>query len=242
MLLPEIGPAPASSSAEWCPPDAGWTWPHLDRCSPGRVSSQTSRAAASTYKMGAPGADPAGKRIKTSLTQYRNLMIKTKHKMEVHTSLKSMMALAINFPKKRNFILILAMCAGLVVLPNGTANSPLELNMYFVPSWFPVEQTTNVTWRISIAKVSHQINIRVRMLAVSKSTFRICQSDLFTSPKTKIGSLKLLRHQSIKLLGGAQTCSNLKQIKQNYWRRLAPTCQHLDRQKMATKQSSFGCK
>lgn len=53
------------------------------------------------------------------------------------TSLKSMMALAINFPRKRNFILILAMCAGLVVLPKGTANSPLVLNMYFIPSWFP---------------------------------------------------------------------------------------------------------
>lgn len=54
--------------------------------------------------------------------------------MEAVTSRKSIMALAISFPKKRNFILILAMCAGLVVLPKGTANSPLELNMYLVPS------------------------------------------------------------------------------------------------------------
>lgn len=61
-------------------------------------------------------------------------------KMEAVTSLKSIMALAISFPKKRNFILILAMCAGLVVLPKGTANSPLELNMYLVPSWFPAKQ------------------------------------------------------------------------------------------------------
>lgn len=60
----------------------------------------------------------------------------------VVTSLKSMMALAISFPKKRNFILILAMCAGLVVLPKGTANSPLVLNMYFVPSWLPVGTQT----------------------------------------------------------------------------------------------------
>lgn len=52
------------------------------------------------------------------------------------------MALAINFPRKRNFILILAMCAGLVVLPKGTANSPLVLNMYFVPSWLPVVAET----------------------------------------------------------------------------------------------------
>lgn len=58
-------------------------------------------------------------------------------RQECVTSLKSIMALAINFPKKRNFILILAMCAGLVVLPKGTANSPLVLNMYFIPSWFP---------------------------------------------------------------------------------------------------------
>lgn len=55
-----------------------------------------------------------------------------------------MMALAISFPKKRNFILILAMCAGLVVLPKGTANSPLVLNMYFVPSWLPVIAETKV--------------------------------------------------------------------------------------------------
>lgn len=58
-------------------------------------------------------------------------------RQECSTSLKSIMALAINFPRKRNFILILAMCAGLVVLPKGTANSPLVLNMYFIPSWFP---------------------------------------------------------------------------------------------------------
>lgn len=58
-------------------------------------------------------------------------------RQECVTSLKSIMALAINFPRKRNFILILAMCAGLVVLPKGTANSPLVLNMYFIPSWFP---------------------------------------------------------------------------------------------------------
>ena len=45
-----------------------------------------------------------------------------------------MMALAISLPRKRNFILILAMCAGLVVRPNGTANSPLEQNMYLVLS------------------------------------------------------------------------------------------------------------
>lgn len=62
---------------------------------------------------------------------------------QVVTSLKSIMALAISFPKKRNFILILAMCAGLVVLPKGTANSPLELNMYLVPSWLPVERRQN---------------------------------------------------------------------------------------------------
>lgn len=64
-------------------------------------------------------------------------MILQKKETEVGTNLKSMMALAINFPRKRNFILILAMCAGFVVLPKGTANSPLELNMYLVPSWFP---------------------------------------------------------------------------------------------------------
>lgn len=64
-----------------------------------------------------------------------------KNKIEkLITNLKSIMALAINFPKKRNFILILAMCAGLVVLPKGTANSPLELNIYFIPSWFPDEE------------------------------------------------------------------------------------------------------
>lgn len=55
----------------------------------------------------------------------------------VFTSLKSMMALAMSLPRKRNFIFTLAMCAGLVVLPKGTANSPLELNMYLVPSWLP---------------------------------------------------------------------------------------------------------
>lgn len=67
-----------------------------------------------------------------------------RQKKEVVTNLKSIMALAISFPKKRNFILILAMCAGLVVLPKGTANSPLELNMYFVPSWLPVGTNTSV--------------------------------------------------------------------------------------------------
>ena len=65
------------------------------------------------------------------------LLTKIEQKIEVVTSLKSIMALAISFPKKRNFILILAMCAGLVVLPKGTANSPLVLNMYLVPSWLP---------------------------------------------------------------------------------------------------------
>lgn len=54
------------------------------------------------------------------------------------------MAFAISFPKKRNLILILAKCAGLVVLPKGTAKSPLELNMYLVPSWLPVDRNRHV--------------------------------------------------------------------------------------------------
>lgn len=76
-------------------------------------------------------------------------------KIAVITSLKSIMALAISFPKKRNFILILAMCAGLVVLPKGMANSPLELNMYLVPSWLPVGQKCKTMVRVSQVKILH---------------------------------------------------------------------------------------
>lgn len=77
-------------------------------------------------------------------------------KVEAVTSLKSIMALAISFPKKRNFILILAMCAGLVVLPKGTANSPLVLNMYLVPSWLPVEAKTQV-WSEKVIVKHHTL-------------------------------------------------------------------------------------
>lgn len=41
-------------------------------------------------------------------------------------------------------------------------------------------------------------------------TFRISQSNLFASPKTKIGPLKLLRNQSVELLSGTKTCAHLK--------------------------------
>jgi len=41
-------------------------------------------------------------------------------------------------------------------------------------------------------------------------TFWIGQSNLFASPKTKIGSLKLLRYQSVELLSGAETGADLK--------------------------------
>lgn len=43
------------------------------------------------------------------------------------------------------------------------------------------------------------------------STFRIGQSNLFASPKTKIRSLKLLRHQSVELLRGTETRAHLEQ-------------------------------
>lgn len=53
------------------------------------------------------------------------------------TNLKSMIALAINFPKKRNFILTFAIWAGLAVLPKGSANRPWRFWIYLVPSWLP---------------------------------------------------------------------------------------------------------
>ncbi len=42
-------------------------------------------------------------------------------------------------------------------------------------------------------------------------TFRIGQRDLFASPKAEIGPLELLRHQSVELQGGAETCANLRE-------------------------------
>lgn len=135
-------------------------------------------------------------------------------KTKVVTSLKSIMALAISFPKKRNFILILAMCAGLVVLPKGTANSPLELNMYLVPSWLPVWQRQ--TYRQSksgkicaytVTQVFHRIT---RVSEGVWGTFRIGKSDLFAPPQAKVSPLELLRHQSIELQSGAKTCADLK--------------------------------
>lgn len=75
------------------------------------------------------------------------------------------MALAISFPKKRNFILILAMCAGLVVLPKGTVNSPLVLNMYFVPSWLPVGAEIHI-WSTFLHVPSHIYHISIENVKI----------------------------------------------------------------------------
>lgn len=43
-------------------------------------------------------------------------------------------------------------------------------------------------------------------------TFRISECDLFAPPQAKIGSLELLRHQSIELQSGAKPCANLRKF------------------------------
>lgn len=54
------------------------------------------------------------------------------------------------------------------------------------------------------------MNELVKPYVAQVSTFRIGQSNLFASPKTKICSLKLLRNQSVELLGRAETCAHLQ--------------------------------
>lgn len=41
-------------------------------------------------------------------------------------------------------------------------------------------------------------------------TFRVGESDFLSSPKTQIGPLQLLRHQSIELLRRSEACSHLR--------------------------------
>lgn len=132
-----------------------------------------------------------------------------------------------SFPRKRNFILILAMWAGLVVRPNGTANNPLELNMYFVPSWLPAPRQTvfvreivrqghkENTNLVNSSKIQFALHWKLHSNCTyfdkyMTATFRVGESDFLSSPKTQISPLQLLRHQSIELLRRAETCSHLR--------------------------------
>lgn len=176
---------------------------------------------------------PESKREKM-LDIEKNIYIRNRNRC---TSLKSMMALAMSLPRKRNFILILAMWAGLVVRPNGTANRPLELNMYLVPSWLPAHHTPQrlvqrQTCIFTIERVSVRcifytslrlsetcervcVCVSVWMVVYSWSemrrifTFRVAEGDLFSSPQAQVCSLQLLRDQSIELQCGPQTSAHL---------------------------------